>query len=389
MIRRSSAIDTVILHQSTEPRCSVVVLAWRLADELLEALRSLTTMDSPPPFETIVVLNGATSEVRQAISQSVEGAVIVDLDENVGFGGGCNAGAHWARGEYVVFLNDDAVVATNWLSELVDAADAHPRAKAVSSLLLNGDGSVQEAGSRMLSDAGTVQFGRGLSLDQAQAGGLLSDREIDYGSAAALLVRTSDFREVAGFDPVFEPAYYEDVDLQFRLRSLGGDVRLASNARVTHLSGRSTSDSHLFREWAASKAGATFANLWSDVLDQAPAADTDVAQLCPIPVDKTPGVAARGRQLPSASDIAAGSVATALSISRQYSAWASDHLERNRAALAIEQKEIARARERITELEADLALIRGRLADLDQRGPLGIVKWQAGLLSERRRAKKG
>ncbi len=66
-----------------------------------------------------------------------------------------------------------------------------------------------------------MQFGKGQTMAAAVAAGLLSHRAIDYGSGAALLIRRSAFEAVGGFDPIYEPAYFEDVDLSFRLKLAG------------------------------------------------------------------------------------------------------------------------------------------------------------------------
>ena len=62
-------------------------------------------------------------------------------------------------------------------------------------------------------------------------------REVDYGSGACLLIRTSLFRELGGLDERFSPAYYEDVDLCFAAREAGMRVVFEPRARVLHVEG--------------------------------------------------------------------------------------------------------------------------------------------------------
>jgi GT2 family glycosyltransferase len=103
-------IDVIRFASSPDPECSIVILAWRLEEGFLQCLASIAASLEAPDYEVVIVLNGASSSVRDLVEQRVSGAVTVDLAENVGFGGGCNAGAGVARGRFVVFLNDDTSV---------------------------------------------------------------------------------------------------------------------------------------------------------------------------------------------------------------------------------------------------------------------------------------
>ena len=62
-------------------------------------------------------------------------------------------------------------------------------------------------------------------------------REVDYGSAAALMVRADFWREVGGFDSRFAPMYYEDTDLCFQAREHGLRVMFEPRANVIHVEG--------------------------------------------------------------------------------------------------------------------------------------------------------
>lgn len=271
----------VTVPTGPSPEISIVVLAWRLGDELLDCLDALAAQRGAPSFEVVVVANGVVPAARAALDL-VDGAVLVELDENVGFGGGCAAGASAATGSVLVFVNDDAVAEPDWLAQLAARARADDRPSAVGSLLLDADGTVQEAGSRVLSTAGTVQFGRGLSLDDARSAGLLVSREVDYCSAAALWVDRAAFDAIGGFDERFAPAYFEDVDLQWRLRLAGRPVVVEPDAVVRHASGASTDAMPFYREFLGLRNGATFRAKWADTLASAPAVDAPLDDLCAI-----------------------------------------------------------------------------------------------------------
>jgi len=326
----------VSLPVTASPTVSVIVLSWRLGAELLTCLAALADQVGAPPFEVVLVQNGASPAARAAASQ-VTGAVVVDLPENAGFGGGCAAGAARARGTSLVFLNDDAVVDRGWLAALAARAQAPDRPVAVGSLLLDTDGRVQEAGSRVLSSAGTLQLGRGASLDEARAAGLLESRPVDYCSAAALWVERSAFDLVGGFDELFTPAYFEDVDLQFRLRlRLGRDVVVEPSAVAHHASGASTGSDPLYREFLGLRNGRAFSARWAATLADAPEADAPLAELCTV---REPLLTN-----PSTDDAAAGATGVGgphPAVAGDYVRWLSGEVSRLRADLAAAAERVA------------------------------------------------
>lgn len=330
------------------PEVSIVVLAWRLGDELLDCLDALAAQRGAPPFEVVVVANGVVAAARAALDL-VDGAVLVELDENVGFGGGCAAGASAATGTALVFVNDDAVAEPDWLARLAARARADDHPAAVGSLLLDTEGTVQEAGSRVLSTAGTVQFGRGLSVDDARSAGLLVSREVDYCSAAALWVDRVAFDAVGGFDERFAPAYFEDVDLQFRLRLAGRPVVVAPDAVVRHSSGASTDAMPFYREFLGLRNGATFRARWADTLASAPEADAPLDALCEVTAPDEPtgaggvGAAATPPGIPHAA------------VAEDYLAWLTQQLARARELAAVveaQRIEAADLHEQFAELQA-------------------------------------
>jgi len=377
MTRTPPSTYPVTFDETAAPVASVIVLAWRLSTELIDCLRSLSESVDAPSYEVLVVLNGASDDARAVVRDQVRGARIIDLDHNVGFGGGCNAAALQARGEYLVLLNDDAVVSSNWLAELVSAASTAPDSGAIASLLLNTDGTVQEAGCRVLGHAGTMQFGGGMSRAEAESAGLLTDRPIDYGSGAALLIRRDAFTQIGGFDKIYEPAYYEDVDLCFRLRSAGFEVSLHPAAVITHAAGGSTSSDTRFRSFAADRAGSRFLARWSATLSEAPSAEAPLEALCDpslsTPIDDAP---AEVRNPEPTAPIA-------LEISRAYADNLAKQLSVAEERLFVEQKLREDDQDYIESVKLDAAHLRNRLDRLEKGGPLMLLRWRLGILRRR------
>jgi O-antigen biosynthesis protein len=244
------------------PDVTVVMLTFNRWDLTRQAL-SLLAEVTEPSYEVVIVDNASTDGTLDELGR-VRGAKILRNPRNLGFGPANNQGAAMARGRYLLLLNSDAWVRPGWLAPLVDTADADPSVAAVAPKLLYPDGRLQEAGSILWRDARVRNYGDG---DQASRPEYLFRRDVDYASAACLLVRRSAFIAVGGFDPRFAPVYYEDVDLCLALGAAGGRVVYQPRSVVEHVRGASS---------GALKAGQVERNRrllrarWRRVLDRRP-----------------------------------------------------------------------------------------------------------------------
>src|SRR5262245_33098849 len=225
-------MSQLTISSHTSPRASIILLAWKREDLLVRCLRSLSdTLGRSVEHEVIVVSNDAPQALRDSLRSQARGVRLVEAHANLGFAGGCNLGASVARGEYLVFLNDDCIVAPRWLDWLVSTADANPQAGAVGSLLLFPDGRIQEAGAIIWADGWVMPVGRFLPGDSLEWHFV---RPVDYASACSLLVTRRAWDQVGGFDRDYHPAYFEDVDLCLALREKGYQVLLEPRSRVWH-----------------------------------------------------------------------------------------------------------------------------------------------------------
>ncbi len=205
----------------------------------------------------------------------------------------------------------------------------------------------------------------------------------------ALPRRAYTARRMSRFDPLFEPAYYEDVDLQFRIKSAGFDVVFEPTAAVSHLSGGSTAGSPLsmlFRQWAAVHASTVFFERWGSVIEHAPAADAPLTALVDIP--RQPDDALAG-SLPTAAEIVAGSAVTAVSISSSFSAWLADQLEASNTELRRVDALFAETNALREAERGEVARVTAELHALQRSGPLGVAKRQFDLVKRRLRSRVG
>ena len=115
-----------------------------------------------------------------------------------------------------MFLNNDTVVTAGWLSALRETFQFEPHAGLVGSKLIYPDGRLQEAGGIIWRDGSGWNRGK---FDDPRKPEYNFLREVDYCSAACLMLPKSLFQRIGGFDSRYVPAYYEDTDLAFKVTS--------------------------------------------------------------------------------------------------------------------------------------------------------------------------
>ncbi len=249
-----------------EIKTSVIIPVFNQVEYTFQALRSLAREVDFKETEVIVVNNASRDETARVLAH-FEGLVrVIHNEENRGFVDACNQGAAEARGRFLVFLNNDTFGLPGWLDALVATVERDERAGAVGSLFLYPTGVVQEAGSIVWRDGGAHHYGWGGSAEDAR---YTFAREVDYCSGASLLVRRDLFERLGGFDRRYAPAYYEDVDLCFGVRSLGYKVFYQPASRLVHYeggtAGRDTATG--FKRYQVTNR-AVFVAKWREVLER-------------------------------------------------------------------------------------------------------------------------
>lgn len=216
---------------------TVIIPVYGKLEYTLRCLRSIASTWSYTVNPTIVVIDDASPDDSLHELLAIPGVEFLRNGTNLGYLRTSNRGVALAQTPYVCFLNNDTEVQDAWLDTLVQAAQRDPDVGAVGSKLIYPDGTLQEAGSIIWSDASGWNYGRG---DDPEKSEYNVPRNVDYCSAASLLVRTELLREIGGFDEQFAPAYYEDVDLCFEIAFRGYRVVYEPRSRVVHYEGASS-----------------------------------------------------------------------------------------------------------------------------------------------------
>lgn len=211
------------------PKVSVITVLFNQAGLSLLCLQGLARSRAVS-FETLIVDNASSDRVPQMLG-CIEGVQVLTQSVNLGFLRAVNLAAGQARGEYLLLLNNDAVVEPDTLAHAVARLDSDPRIGAVGGPILLWDGRLQEAGSIIWRDGSCLGYGRG---DSPDAGPYRFVRDVDYCSGAFLMLRRELFDAMGRFDDAFAPAYYEESDFCARLWEAGRPVVFDPKVRVKH-----------------------------------------------------------------------------------------------------------------------------------------------------------
>ncbi len=213
------------------PLVSVIIPHFNLPEMLVKCLESIIANTSEIPFEVIVVDNGSENTTEELRKQLEEwGVLLLRNERNEGFAPACNRGALSAKGEYVLFLNNDTEVKEGWLKAMVHVLQEEEKAEIAGAMLLYPNQTIQHVGITFQDDAvpGLI-YGKGpVTLPHIH-----HRRAYQAVTGACMLVRKSLYDRLGGFDEGYRNGF-EDVDFCLRARELGVKIYYEPRAVVIH-----------------------------------------------------------------------------------------------------------------------------------------------------------
>jgi GT2 family glycosyltransferase len=216
------------------PSVSIIILNYNGRDFVERCLKSVLNTDYPN-FEVVFVDNASTDgspELVKKMFGSDPRLKFIHNDNNLGFAEGNNIGARAAKGEYIVFLNNDTEVDPNWIEEIVKVMESDLTIGIAQSKL-------RSLGNRRLMDcAGGFIDHYGWSHRRGEReedrGQFSKVDEIFYAVGAAMVVRRGILNKVEMFDPNYF-IYFEDTDLCWRVWLSGHRVVFVPASIVFHM----------------------------------------------------------------------------------------------------------------------------------------------------------
>ena len=215
---------------------SVVIVLHDSEPELELLLRSVAT--HLPERAQLIVVDTGSRDGGVALA-TAQGAEVIALPDNPGFGAGCNAGIERVSEPVTAFVNPDVELLDDGLARL--ASDAAAGGALLAPRLLNADGSVQDSAHPLPGRLGTLLpalLPRRLLPVRFEPWRSDRTREVGWAVAACILGRTDELRALGPFDPdAF--LFYEDMELCLRARRAGMPTILRPDVAVRHLGGAS------------------------------------------------------------------------------------------------------------------------------------------------------
>jgi len=216
-----SSVDIV-----NKPLVSVIIVNFNGKTHLEECLKSLMNI-THPKFEVILVDNNSTDDSIQFVTDHYPSVIILKLDTNRGFAEPNNMGAKIAKSDFFLFLNNDTIVTSNFISEMVKIIETDDKIAICQSLLLKPDGSIDSSGD-FIDELG-IAYNSTTPVNHV--------REITSARGASMLVRKKVFEDLGGFDDKFFVSF-EDVDFGWRSWIAGYKTVLIPKSIVYHSGGK-------------------------------------------------------------------------------------------------------------------------------------------------------
>lgn len=195
-------------------------------------------------FELIVIDNFSEDDSVAFLKKTFprkdyKNIYVIPNSENAGFGRGCNFGAQYAKGEYLLFLNNDTQVLDTGFLGMMDFLDARPRVGIVGGKMENENRTPQPSTGKFytlynatLMLLGLERFGIGYTSPTAI-------KKVDWVSGSSLMIRRAIFEKIGGFDKeIF--MYVEDVDICYRVKKIGYLTYFYPFVTITHVGQGST-----------------------------------------------------------------------------------------------------------------------------------------------------
>ncbi|MDD5693090.1 MAG: glycosyltransferase family 2 protein [Patescibacteria group bacterium] len=209
---------------------SIIILTYNNLALTKKCLATLSKNTPKKHLDDVIVVDNDSSDETPTFLKGQEGINPILNKENVGFSKGNNIGAKKAKGNLLIFLNNDTEVQENWLEPIIKIFDHDEKVGAVGVKLLFPEGLVQHAGVVLSEDHIPRNLYRG---EEAVKSYVNKQREFKAVTAACIAVKKEVFEQIGGFDEEYLNGL-EDVDLCLRIKKNGYKIFYTPESTVIH-----------------------------------------------------------------------------------------------------------------------------------------------------------
>jgi len=220
------------------PLVSIITVNYNQAEvtcALIESLNRITY----PNFEVIVIDNASPDDDPSIIKQRYPNVIFIENPINYGFAAGNNFGLMRARGKYLLLLNNDIEVPSNFMEPLINKLEKNPQIGAVSPKIkfYYQPDTLQYAGYTPINYV--TMRNTAIGYWQKDIGQYNEDRETAYAHGAAMMVPMEVVKKVGLMSYIFF-LYYEEADWCARIKAAGYQIWFVHNSQVLHKESVST-----------------------------------------------------------------------------------------------------------------------------------------------------
>jgi GT2 family glycosyltransferase len=199
-----------------EPLISIIILNYNAGELLLECVDSIF-QSNYKNLEVIVVDNISKDNSHKKCKEKFQNITLIENEQNLGYCGGNNVGIKHASGKFLVILNPDVIVETNWLNALLDAFNKYGEGLYQPKILATTNHNIIISAGNMIQLFG---FGYSRGKGEKDVGQYEKDEKVGYASGTCLFSSSNVFKKIGNFDS-FLFAYHDDLDLCWKGRLKG------------------------------------------------------------------------------------------------------------------------------------------------------------------------
>ena len=227
---------------------AVVIINYNAGEYLARCVQSVVHRAGGIDVDVLVIDNASHDGSATAAAARTPQMRLIENATNRGLSAAWNQGAREVDAPWILFLNPDAELVAGDLGALVRAGEARPDVALLGPVIRNPDGTIYESGRvfpGVVQAVGHAFLGPFVPANRFTRAyrqtdwDRMTEREVDWVSGAAMLLRRSAFEQVGGFDEAFW-LYGEELDLGTRLRNAGWKVLATPALEVMHVGGVST-----------------------------------------------------------------------------------------------------------------------------------------------------
>jgi GT2 family glycosyltransferase len=209
-------------------RVSLIIPTFNGLALLQKHLPALLAAEGVADAELLVADDGSNDGTMEWLARHVPQARVVRSAENRGFSHACNAAIHQSLGDALLLLNNDVAVQPDFLPPLVEALQSSPDVFAVNSRILLPRQAMRDEGEKI------GAFHHGIFYVDCLRQSSAATAPTLYATACSALYRRERVMALGGFDELFSPFYWEDVDLSYRALRRGWTVLYEPRSVVYH-----------------------------------------------------------------------------------------------------------------------------------------------------------